>query len=175
MTLLTASTMGTSTAKWKVAVFAGVATAIVAAVLVLLINTPVLPAILGLVLGAAPVVGFDLARGALGKSWRPVIAGLIGNILFLAAIFVPGAAPVVVPVVGILSMILWPIIVGAMVSEFSLGRLFLWSLIGLVVGVVAVLVVVAPILGQDPYAWLMPAAIVFWGVWGAAVGIGMGR
>ncbi len=176
MILLTATTaMETSTRKWKVALFAGVATAIVAALLVSLVNTSVLPALLGLLLGAAPVVGFDLARGAFGRSWRPVVAGLIGNVLFLAALFMPGAAPIMVPLLGILSMILWPIVVGAMVQAFSLGRLFLWSLIGLVLGVVAVLVVVAPILGQDPYAWLTPGAMVFWGVWGAAVAIGMGR
>ena len=155
---------------WKTAVYAGVATGVIALVMTLVIGVPVVGPILGLLIGAGPIVGYDLARGAFGNNWRPVIAGIIGNVLFLAGIFLPGEAfPVVAGIVGVLSAILWPIIVGAMVSEQSLGKLFLGSLLGLILGLVVALVV-ASTMGQDPSQWPRVAGVIFWLVWGGTVG-----
>lgn len=172
MTLLTAMNVAQTTDnKWKTSLYAGLATAVVALVMVLLMGVPFLPILLGLLLGAAPLVGYDLARGAFGTNWRPVIAGIIGNILFLAGLFLPGEAfAVVAPAVGVLSMILWPIVVGAMTPNQSVGKLLIASLLGLLLGLAIVLAVVAPLFGQNPYAWLGLAGVVFWSVWGGTVG-----
>lgn len=168
LTAMSASQSGSNV--WKAALYAGVATAVVAFVMTLLIGVPVIAPIVGLLIGAAPILGLDLARGALGANWRPVIAGIVGNILFVAGIFLPGEAfPVVAGVVGVLSTILWPIIVGAMVSEQSLGKLLLGSLLGLLLGLVIALFV-ASAMGQDPTQWPRVAGIVFWAVWGGTVG-----
>ncbi len=172
MTILTAMNIAqTDDNRWKVLLYAGGATVVVVLLMILLIGVPFLPVLLGILIGAAPLVGYDLARGVLGVDWRPVIAGLIGNILFVAGFFVPGEAyGLVVAIVGILSMILWPIVVGAMSPNQSVGKLLLASLIGLVLGIIVVVAVVIPLFGQNPYSWLRVAAILLWAVWGGAVG-----
>lgn len=176
MTLLSTLTASRSNANlWLAAVYAGVITGIIALAMILLINVPVLWVVAGLLIGAGPVLGYDLARGQLGASWKPVIGGIIGTILFvlgLVPLFVPIAAiavPILVVVAGLLSVILWPIVVGAMSPNQSIGRLLLGSLLGLVIGLVVVLAVVAPIMGQNP-SWIGTGMVVFWAVWGGTCG-----
>ena len=172
MTILTAmSAAQTNDDRWKVSLYAGLATAVVAFVMVLLKSVPFLPALLGVVVGAAPLLGYDFARGVLGANWRPVIAGLIGNILFVAGFFVPHEAfGWAAPVLMILSMILWPIVVGAMSPNQSVGKLLVASLLGLILGLIVVLAVILPLFGQNPSSWPGIAAILFLSVWGGTVG-----
>ncbi len=171
MTVATAPTPEVTTInRWLVSLYAGIFTAVVALVLVLVTNIPILAALIGLLIGIAPILAYQVALGTLGRNWRPVIAGLIGYVLFLAALFLPSeAVGWAVPVLGLLSMIIWPLIVGAMMRDQSVGRLFLASLIGLVLGVAAAFIT-GLILGQDPYAWVGLAGILFFSFWGGTVG-----
>jgi hypothetical protein len=138
---------------------------------------PFIPAIVGLLIGAAPILAYQYSRGALGSSWKPVIGGILGFILFVAAIaidsmFDPSMVSWVTPVLGLLSMIIWPIVVGAMMPEQSIGRLLLASLLGLVLGI-AIAFVVGLLMGQDPYAWTGLAGVLFFAFWGGTVGAAM--
>ena len=173
MTILTATSVAqTNDDRWKAAMYAALAAAVVSLLMVLLKGVPVLGALLGIVIGAAPIVGYDFARGALGENWRPVIAGLIGNVLFVVGIVLPGVFTedigfvFVGLIVSILTAIIWPIVVGAMSPNHSIGKLLLASIIGLILGLI-VYVVVA---GQDPTSWPGIAAVLFWAVWGGTVG-----
>ena len=178
MTILTATSVAqTNDERRKAALYAGLATAVVALLMALLKGVPVVVALLGVVIGAAPIVGYDFARGALGANWRPIVAGLIGNNLFLVGFIVLAilrvspigdAFPVIVIVAGILSTILWPIVVGAMSPNQSLGKLLLASIIGLILGII-VLLVVALMAGQNPSNW-SGIAVPAWAVWGGTVG-----
>ena len=180
MTILTAmSAAQTNDDRWKVSLYAGLATAVVALVMVLLKSVPVLAALVGVVVGAAPLLGYDFARGVLGANWRPVIAGLIGNILFIVGFVIlqvvgfvePGAAyGWTIPALMILSIILWPIVVGAMSPNQSVGKLLVASLLGLILGLIVVLAVILPLFGQNPSSWPGIAAILFLSVWGGTVG-----
>jgi hypothetical protein len=134
---------------------------------------PVIPALIGLLIGAAPILAYQVSSGSLGSDWKPVIAGILGYILFLAAFFLSGdAVGWVTPVLGILSMILWPIVVGAMTPHQSIGKLFLASLIGLILGL-AIAFIVGLIMGQDPNNWVGLAGILFFSFWGGTVGAAM--
>jgi hypothetical protein len=163
---------------WLASIYAGVISAIAAVALVLLFETPALWPIAGILIGAGPVLGYDLARGRLGTNWKPLIGGLIGYILFAIGwipFFVPLAAfaAFLLPVVaGILSVILWPIVVGAMSPNHSIGRLFLASLLGFVLGALVMLAVVASIMGQDP-GWIRFGLVLFWAIWAGTCGAAM--
>ncbi len=162
------STSKSSSNLWISSLAAAIATAVVAAVMVYTSGMPVVPALLGLLIGAAPIIGHDLARGSFGSNWRPVIAGIIGFILFVAAIFLPGEIfGILVAVVGLLSTLLvWPIVVGAMSPNHSMGKLWIASILGLLIG----LVVVSAVAGQDPSSWLKTAGVLFFACWGGTVG-----
>ena len=153
---------------WIASLAAAIVTAVVAAAMVFTVGMPVVPALLGLLIGAAPILGYDLARGGFGSNWKPVIAGIIGNILFVAAIFLPAESfGIIVAVVGLLStLIIWPIVVGAMSPSHSIGKLWIASLLGLIIG----LAVVSAVWGQDPDSWLKTAGILFFACWGGTVG-----
>lgn len=173
MTLLTAASVAqTSNERWKASLFAGLAAAAVALLMVLLKSVPVVPALLGIAIGAAPIVGYDFARGALGKSWRPVIAGLIGNIffvvpLFFHSVFAEDIGLVVLGLVlAIITAILWPIVVGAMSANHSIVKLLIASLLGLIVGLIVYFIAA----GQDPTSWPSLATVLFWAFWGGTVG-----
>ncbi len=158
---------------WMASLYAGIFTAVVALIYVFVTGMAIVPALVGLLIGAAPVLAYQVRRGTLGANWKPVIAGVLGFILFLAAFFVP---PAVVgwatPVLGLLSMILWPILVGAMTDEQSVGKLFVFSLLGFILGLL-VAFLVGLWLGQDPYAWVGLAGVMFFSVWGGTVGAAM--
>ena len=173
MTILTATSVAqTSTERWKASLYAALAAAVVALLMVLLRGVPVLGALLGIVIGAAPIVGYDYARGALGENWRPVIAGLIGAVAFVIGIALPavftddfGFVVAGLPI-SILTVIIWPIVVGAMSPNQSIWRLLLASIIGLILGLIVYFIAA----GQDPTSWPGIASILFWAFWGGTVG-----
>ena len=171
MTILTAMNI-TQDNRWKAPLYTGLATALVTLIMILLIQVPVLSVLLGILIGAAPLVGYDLARGTFGANWRPTITGLIGNILFVVGLFLPAAFAWTVPVfiLSILSMILWPIIVGALNQNQSMGKLLLASLVGLILGLIVVIAVIVPLFGQNAYSWPGIAVVIIWAVWGILVG-----
>jgi hypothetical protein len=166
LTAMSVSKSGSSL--WMASLAAAIVTAVVAAVMVYTTGIPVVPALLGLLIGAAPIIGYDLARGEFGSNWKPVIAGIIGNILFVVAIFLPGETfGIVVAVVGLLStLLIWPIVVGAMSPSHSIGKLWIASILGLIIG----LAVVSAVAGQDPNSWLKTAGVLFFACWGGTVG-----
>ena len=173
MTILTATSVAqTSTERWKASLYAALAAAVVALLMVLLRGVPVLGALVGIVIGAAPIVGYDYARGALGENWRPVIAGLIGAVAFVIGIALPavftddfGFVVVGLPI-SILTVIIWPIVVGAMSPNQSILKLLLASVIGLILAWIVSFFAA----GQDPTSWPGIASILFWAVWGGTVG-----
>ena len=153
---------------WVSSLVAALVTAVLAAVMVYTVGMPVVPALLGLLIGAGPIIGYDLARGNFGSNWKPVIGGVIGFILFVAAIFLPGETfGIIAAVTGLLStLIIWPIVVGAMSPSHSIGKLWIASLLGLIIG----LAVVSAVAGQDPNSWLKTAGVLFFACWGGTVG-----
>jgi hypothetical protein len=137
------------------AVYAAVATAIAAIATALLFQAEILVLYLlaFLLIGAAPVVGYQLATGQLGSDWKPLIGGLLSFILL------------------ILGWLLWPILVGAMTRGQSVGKLFIASLVGFILGTV-VFLIAASIIGQDP-SWVTTGFTLLCAVWGGTVGAAM--
>lgn len=153
---LTAMTASRPTASpVMVAVYAAIATAIAAIATALLFQAEIvfLYVLAFLLIGAAPVVGYQLATGQLGSDWKPLIAGLLSHILL------------------VLGWLLWPILVGAMTKGQSVGKLFIASLVGVVLGIV-VLLIVATAGGQNP-SWVTTGFTLLCAVWGATVGVAM--
>ncbi len=145
------TTPRSDTNPWLASVYAGVFTAIAAVAFVLLFQAevPVLYILAFLLIGVGPVLGYQLATGRLGTDWKALIGGLIGSI----------------PVIG---LILWPILVGALSSTQSVGRLFLGSIIGIILAV-AVFLLIATIMGQNP-SWLGLGFTLLFAVWGGVCG-----
>ncbi len=137
---------------WRASLYAGVITAIIAVATALLFQAaiPVLYIIAFLLIGAGPVLGYQLATGQLGADWKPLIGGILGFILLF------------------LGFILWPILVGAMTKTQSIGKLFLGSLIGIILGII-VFLILASAMGQDP-AWVGTGFTFLWAVWGGTCG-----
>jgi hypothetical protein len=135
---------------WFASIYAGVATAIGAFAVVLLMQAEnaVLAAVAFLLIGVGPVIGYQLATGQLGADWKPIVAGLVSFVVL------------------ILGFILWPILVGAVSRNQSIGKLFVGSLIGFILGVI-VFLVLASAMGQNP-SWLGPGFTLAWAVWGGA-------
>lgn len=150
LTTMTASRPETNL--WVAAVYAGVATAVAAVATALLFQAEIIALwpVAFLLIGAGPLIGVGLATGTLGADWKPVIGGILGFILL------------------ILGFILWPILVGLMSKNQSVGKLFIASLIGIILGVVAFLLA-ATAMGQDP-AWIGFGFTLLWSVWGGSVG-----
>ncbi len=138
-----------------VALYSGVATALAAFATALLFQAEnvVLYLLAFLLIGIAPVIGYQLATGQLGSDWKPLIGGLISFILL------------------ILGWLLWPILVGAMTRGQSVGKLFVASLIGIILGVV-VFLIAASAMGQNP-SWIGTGFVLLWAVWGGTVGTAM--
>jgi hypothetical protein len=138
-----------------VGVYSAVATAIAAIATALLFQAEivVLYLLAFLLIGIGPVIGYQLATGQLGSDWKPLIGGLLSFILL------------------ILGWLLWPILVGAMTRGQSVGKLFIASLIGIILGVV-VLLIAASIMGQNP-GWIATGFTLLWAVWGGTVGTAM--
>ena len=137
--------------------YAAVFSAIIATAVALLFQAAIpflyLPAFL--LLGAAPVLGYDMAAGKLGTDWKPIIGGILGFILLF------------------LGFILWPILVGAFSKQQSIGKLLLASIVGFILGVI-VFLILGTIMGQDP-VWVTPGFVLLWAVWGGTCGAAMER
>ncbi|MBW7884174.1 MAG: hypothetical protein H3C34_16340 [Caldilineaceae bacterium] len=156
MILLT-TTMSTSgagaqpkTNPWMASLYGGIAAALITAAFSLLLptNIPVLWILALILIGVGPVLGYQLAAGQLGQDWKALVGGLIGGI----------------PILG--PLILWPLFVWLFNRNFSLGQLWLGSLIGVVLGVV-VFFIIGLMIGQDP-AWVGTGGAIMMGVWGGA-------
>ncbi len=137
---------------WLTSVYAGVATAVGAIIAVLLFQAEnvVLAAIAFLLVGAGPVIGYQLATGKLGADWKPIIGGLIGFVVL------------------ILGFLLWPLLVGVMSKDQSVGKLYVGSIVGIILGVI-VFLLIGTAMGQNP-SWLGPGFVFLWAVWGGACG-----
>jgi hypothetical protein len=137
---------------WLAALYAGVLTAIGAVLTVLFFQAeiPVLYILAFLLIGAGPVLGYQLAMGRIASDWKAIVGGILGFILL------------------ILGFLLWPILVGALDRTQSIGRLLLGSLIGIVLGII-VFLILASTIGQNP-SWIGPGFVLLWAVWGATCG-----
>ena len=149
--------VSTRTNPWKAALWGGVITAVIAAGFSLLLpmNLPLLWIPAFLLIGVGPVLGYQIAAGQLGSDWKAIIGGLLGGII---------------PILG--HLILWPLFVWLFSRKFSFGRLFLGSLIGLILGAV-VFFGVGMLIGQDPYLWVGPAWALAASMWGGAAAAAM--
>ncbi len=111
------------------------------------------------VVGLGPILGYALATGKTGESALPMGLGAVGALLG----------------VGVLSSVLWPILVGATSKAHSLGTLLLWSVVGQIVGVFVVLFILAPTgMGQNP-GWLQTAVLVEGIIWVLGASFGLSR
>lgn len=144
-----------ATNPWAAALYAGIFTAIAGIAFSLLFQaeSPILYVLAFLLTGVGPVLGYQMAAGRLGSDWKSIIGGLLGFVLL------------------VLGWILWPILVGALTKGQSIGKLFLWSVIGFVLGV-AVLLLIGTVMGQNP-GWVAFGWTVGWAVWGGTVGAAM--
>lgn len=153
--LTTMTATGSESNVWRTAIYAGGITALAALATALLFRAEIpflyIPAFL--LIGAGPVLGFDLAKGQLGVDWKPLVGGILGFVLL------------------ILGFILWPILVGAMSKTQSIGKLLIASIIGIIVGILAFLIL-GSMMGQDPI-WILPGFTLLWAVWGGVCGAAM--
>lgn len=150
--LSVATASRTNTNVWRSALYAGAITAVIAVITALLFQAEIPVAyILGLLLiGAGPILGYNLAKGSLFSNWGAMIGGIVSFIL---------------PFVG---MLLWPILVGALDKTQSIGKLFLGSLIGIVLAVV-VFFILGNTMGQNP-TWIGTGVVFLFAVWGGTMG-----
>jgi hypothetical protein len=137
---------------WMASVYGGVITAIIAIAFHFLLpmNQPILWGLALLLIGVGPVLGYQLAAGKLGSDWKAIVGGILGSII---------------PIVG--QLLLWPLFVWLFDRRFSLGRLYLGSIIGIILGL-AVFFLVATMMGQDPYTWVGLAWTLAASMWGGA-------
>lgn len=157
MTTMTASQPASrpATSPWAAALYAGIFTAIAGIAFSLLFQaeSPILYGLAFLLTGVGPVLGYQMAAGKLGSDWMSILGGLLGFVVL------------------VLGWILWPILVGAMTKGQSIGKLFLWSVIGFILGVV-VLLLIGTVMGQNP-SWVAFGWTTGWAVWGGTVGAAM--
>ncbi len=144
----------------RIRLFTAVASVVAAIIGVLLVRSASIHGLIVglLVIGIAPVLGYALATNSMAKSIVPMILGAIG-----------------IPLgVGILSSVIWPILVGATLRSVALGKLLLWSVISAIIGVLAVLLIVIPSAGQNP-SWMQTAFLVWAILWGLGVSYSLSR
>lgn len=136
---------------WMASLYAGVATAVAGVITALLVQNevPWLYILGHLLIGAGPVLGYQLATGRIGD-WKSIILGMIGAI------------------VPIVSIILWPILVGVGMKNQSVGRLLLASILGAVLAI-NVFMILGYAIGQNPQ-WLATGYAVAAAVWGGTLG-----
>ena len=145
----------------KVLLYA-IASGVVAAIIGLLLvrTSNIVLALIGLlVVGLGPILGYALASGKTGSNVLPIGLGAVGAFLGM----------------GVLSSVLWPILVGATSKAHSLGVLLLWSIVGQIVGVIVVFFILAPTgMGQNP-SWLQTGLLVNYIIWVLGVSYGLSR
>ncbi len=151
--LTTATVARPAANPWIASLYAGVFTAIAAVIVSLLFQaaTGWLWVALMVLVGIGPVLGYQMATGRLGD-WKSIVGGLIGAL----------------PLIGI---ILWPFVTGAMTRGQSVGKLLLWHVVGIVLGV-AVFFLLATVMGQNP-TWVGFGYVMAIAVWGGTVGAAM--
>jgi hypothetical protein len=144
-----------TTSPLRALLFAGIFTGIIALAVALLFQAEILAlfVVAFLLIGAGPVLGYQMATGRLGGDWQGIIGGILSFILL------------------ILGWLLWPILVGAMSRNQSIGSLFLGSITGIAVGIALFLLSVT-VLGQNP-STIMISFILLWIGWGATCGYTM--
>ena len=150
------STISTSTASarpatspWMASLYGGVASGLIGAAFALLLGTnmPIVYGLAFLLIGAGPVIGYQLAAGQLGQDWKTLLGGIIGFIL-----------PLLSPI------FLWPLLVWAFNRSFALSKVWLGSLLGLILGI-AGFFAIGLFIGQDPAWWSFGWAML-WALWG---------
>jgi hypothetical protein len=149
------ATKPAETNMWTASAYAGVITAVAAVITGLLFQTEILVLwiLAFLLIGAGPVLGYQLATRRLGSEWGALVCGVLGFILLP------------------LGFILWPILVGALSREQSILKLLAASLIGFILGAV-VFGILGAVMGQDP-SWVGFGFTMLWAVWGGTVGAAM--
>lgn len=157
LTAMTATTSAPAKSPWLIGVYAAIVTALLTLICSFALSAanpnPILWIPLLLLIGIGPVIGYQLGIGQPGRDWKPIIGGILGMILLP------------------LYFVLWPILVGALSKDQSIGRLLLGSIIGFVVGLV-VCGIVGLFVGQDP-AWLRFGVTLALAIWGGACGTAM--
>jgi hypothetical protein len=145
---LAAMTMTRPTANpWLASVYAGVISAIFAAIATFLFaNNAIIAAIIYLLSGVGPVIGYQLATR---RSFN--VMSIIGAII--------GSIPII---------ILWPILVGALTRGQSIGKLLLANIIANILAW-AVFLILGSVMGQDP-SWFPFGFTLAVAVWGGAMG-----
>ncbi len=110
-------------------------------------------------IGLGPVLGYASASGNASKRIWVMVWGAVGVLL--------GG--------GILSCVLWPILVGISSKAHSIITLLKWSVISQVISVVVVLFVLAPTaFGQNP-DWLQFGYFLYFGIWVLGASLGLSR
>ena len=137
---------------WMGALYAAIFTGVIAFLTTLGIASekPFLYIPAFLLIGIGPVLGYQLAMGQFAKDWKAILGGLLGFIIPLV------------------SIILWPILVGVMDRTQSIGRLLLGSILGVILAAVAFFAM-ASFMGQNP-SWIGTGFAVAMAVWGATIG-----
>lgn len=134
------------------ALYAAIFTAIIAFIFVFTLQAEMpflyIPAFL--LTGIGPVLGYQMARGRIASDWKALLGGLLGYII------------------PIVSVILWPVLVGALDRTQSIGRLLLGSVIGAIVAI-AIFLGIATVMGQNP-SWFGTGFVLMEAVWAAVVG-----
>lgn len=141
-----------SASPWMGALYAAIFTGVIAFLTTLGIarEAPILYIPLFLLIGIGPVLGYQMARGQLAKDWKALLGGLLGFII------------------PIVSIILWPILVGVLDRTQSIGRLLLGSFLGAILGAI-VFFALASMIGQNP-SWIGTGFAVAMAIWGATIG-----
>ena len=152
MTILTATTASESSSNvWRTALFAGLATAIIAIITCLTFEWEIpflyIPAFL--LIGIGPLLGYQFGSGA-SVGWATYVGGFFGSII---------------PIFG------WPILVGLLAKDQSVGKLILAALLGSVIAI-AVFLIMQTLLGLNPYI-IGTSFTVGAACWGGTVGAGM--
>lgn len=136
---------------WRASILAGTITALIASAFAILLQMEqpmmYIPAIL--LVGAGPIIGYALAAGRLAI--LPLIGGIISSLLF------------------VLSFILWPLFVGILSREHRIGRLYLGSFIGFILGFAVLAVIALSEYGQNP-VWLSVGYVALSAIWGGTCG-----
>ena len=150
LTTMTASKENAS--PWMGALYAAIFTAIIAFIFVFTLQAEMpflyIPAFM--LIGIGPVLGYQMALGKIGSDWKAVLGGFLGFLI-------PG-----------LSIILWPVAVGLLDRTQSIGRLFLGSLVGVILAAIGFFGL-ATVMGQNP-SWFGTGFAVALALWGAALG-----
>ena len=137
---------------WMASLWGGGISALIAAAFGWLLGTnmPILWGLALILIGVGPVLGYQLAAGKLGRDWKSIIGGFLGGIIPLAG-----------------WLILWPLFVWLFNRKFPLGRLYLGSLVGIILGFI-VWWAIAMMMGQNPEVWFGLAWALAASAWGGS-------